>query len=350
MDPLVPLSYFFIIANTTVNYSTIGIIVVLILFSALFSAVETALTCCNHVRLKIKAEDGSKSAKLVLRILKRYDQSLISLLIGNNIVNNLASSLATVFALAIIIDDATATLLSTVVITILVFMFGEIIPKNIAKANPDKVAQILCYPLAVVYVLLYPIMQIFNFILWIFKKIFKIKDDENTLTEDEFQDIIVNSEEEGILDEEESDIIQAAVDFNDITVNSVLTPKERIVSLNYDKLSRNEILKSINDIKYTRIPVYKGNPDNIVGILNIRKFLKMAMSSKKFALKQSMSEVLVVKENAELNEVIELFKTKKSHMAIVKGHGGKLVGLVTMEDVLEELVGEVKAIAKGGKE
>lgn len=350
MDPLVPLSYYFIIANTTINYSTIGIIVILILFSAFFSAVETALTCCNHVRLKIKAEDGSKSAKLALRILKRYDQSLISLLIGNNIVNNLASSLATVFALAIIIDDATATLLSTVVITILVFMFGEIIPKNIAKANPDKVAQVLCYPLAVVYVLLYPVMQIFNFILWIFKKIFKIKDDENILTEDEFQDIIVNSEEEGILDEEESDIIQAAVDFNDITVNSVLTPKEKIVSLNYDKLSRNEILKSINDIKYTRIPVYKGSTDNIIGILNIRKFLKIAMSSKKFALKQSMSEVLIVKENAELNEVIELFKTKKSHMAIVKGRSGKLIGLVTMEDVLEELVGEVKAIAKGGKE
>lgn len=348
MDPLVPLSYNFL--SATPKYSTIIVIVILIMFSAFFSAVETALTCCNHVRLKLKAENGSKSAKLVLRILNHYDQSVISLLIGNNIVNNLASSLATVFALSLaFLTEATATLSSTIVITIAVFMFGEIIPKNIAKANSDKVAQILCYPLAVIYVITYPIMQIFNFILWIFKKIFRIKEDENVLTEDEFQDMIVNSEEEGILDEEESDIIQAAVDFNDITVKSVLTPKEKIVSLNLDKLSKNGILKNINDIKYTRIPVYKGNPDNIIGILNIRRFLKLAMSSKKFAVKQSMSEVLIVKDDTELNDVIDLFKTKKSHMAIVKANDGKLVGLVTMEDVLEELVGEVKTITKGGK-
>lgn len=200
MDPLVPLSYSSYLANTTNHLSLIWAIVVLLLGSAFFSAVETALTCCNRVRMKVKAEDGKKSAKLTLKILNRYDQSLISILIGNNIVNIVSSSLATLIALSLISDEGVATMVSTVVMTIIVFMFGEIIPKNIAKANADKLAQILSYPLAVIYVIIYPIMQIFNFILWIFKKIFRIKENVNTLTEDEFKDIVVYGEEEGLID------------------------------------------------------------------------------------------------------------------------------------------------------
>lgn len=208
-------------------------------------------------------------------------------------------------------------MVSTVVMTIIVFMFGEIIPKNIAKANADKLAQILSYPLAVIYVIIYPIMQIFNFILWIFKKIFRIKENVNTLTEDEFKDIVVYGEEEGLIDGEESDIIQAAVDFNDITVKSILTPKEKIVALDYNKLSKNEILKRIDNIQFSRLPVYEQKYDNIVGILNIRKFLKLAINSKKFALKQSISDVIKVLDTTSLNEMIEIFKNKKNHMQIV---------------------------------
>lgn len=342
MDPLVPLSYSSYLANTTNHLSLIWAIVVLLLGSAFFSAVETALTCCNRVRMKVKAEDGKKSAKLTLKILNRYDQSLISILIGNNIVNIVSSSLATLIALGLISDEGVATMVSTVVMTIIVFMFGEIIPKNIAKANADKLAQILSYPLAVIYVIIYPIMQIFNFILWIFKKIFRIKENVNTLTEDEFKDIVVYGEEEGLIDGEESDIIQAAVDFNDITVKSILTPKEKIVALDYNKLSKNEILKRIDNIQFSRLPVYEQKYDNIVGILNIRKFLKLAINSKKFALKQSISDVIKVLDTTSLNEMIEIFKNKKNHMAIVYNDANELVGLVTMEDVLEELVGETK--------
>ena len=339
MDPLVPLSYSSYLTNTTNHLSLIWAIVVLLLGSAFFSAVGT---CCNRVRMKVKAEDGKKSAKLTLKILNRYDQSLISILIGNNIVNIVSSSLATLIALSLISDEGVATMVSTVVMTIIVFMFGEIIPKNIAKANADKLAQILSYPLAVIYVIIYPIMQIFNFILWIFKKIFRIKENVNTLTEDEFKDIVVYGEEEGLIDGEESDIIQAAVDFNDITVKSILTPKEKIVALDYNKLSKNEILKRIDNIQFSRLPVYEQKYDNIVGILNIRKFLKLAINSKKFALKQSISDVIKVLDTTSLNEMIEIFKNKKNHMAIVYNDANELVGLVTMEDVLEELVGETK--------
>ena len=145
-------------------------------------------------------------------------------------------------------------------------------------------------------------MQIFNFILWIFKVSFKITDDENTLTEDEFQDIIVNTEEEGIIDEEESDIIQAAVDFNDITVKSVYTPKEKIVSLDYSKLNKKQLLKQINNISYTRIPIYLFDKDNIIGILNTRKLLKVAMSSNKFTIKQALSEVVAMQFENRFNK------------------------------------------------
>ncbi len=347
MDPQVPEPCINFLTNTTVNYSLIWVILILVLCSAFFSMVETALTCCNRVRLKVRAEDGSASAKLVLRILNRYDQSLISLLIGNNIVNIGASSIATIIAMGLIKDDGVATLVSTIVMTVLIFMFGEIIPKNIGKAHSDKVAQILCYPLALIYVITYPLMQIFNFILWCFKKIFKMTNDEATLTEDEFQDIVESVEEEGVLDEEESDIIQAAVDFNDITVKTVMTPKEKMVTLNFKELSKESLLKSINDIRYTRIPVYNGNPDNIIGIFNVRKFLKAAFLAKRLVIKQALSEVISVNENEELDNLVDLFKTKKCHMAIVKNDEGAVVGLVTMEDALEELVGETKN--KGGK-
>lgn len=340
MDPLVPLSQMIFLSSATENLPLIIVIIILLIASAFFSAVETALTCCNRVRLKVKAEDGSKSARLALKILEKYDQSLITILIGNNIVNIVASAIATVIVIGYITEDGLATLVATIIMTVLVFIFGEIIPKNIAKANADKLVQILCYPLWLIYIITYPIMQIFNFILWSFKKIFRIKETDNTLTEDEFQDIIVNSEEEGVMDEEESNIIQAAVDFNDITVKSVLTPKEKMVMLDYNKLSRSEVLKNINDIKFSRIPVYANNPNKIIGILNIRRFLKMAMNSKKFALRQSMSEVIDVTDDTSLNVMVELFKSKKSHMAIVYDQNHELVGLVTMEDVLEELVGE----------
>ncbi len=345
MDPLVPLSYISYLANTTPNYSIIGVIIILVICSAFFSAVETALTCANRVRLKLKAEDGSRSAKMALRLINKYDQSLISLLIGNNIVNMLASSLATLLAMSLILDDTVASIVATAIGTIIIFIFGETLPKSIAKANPDKLAQILCYPLAVFYVLVYPIMQIFNFILWVFKFSFKITDDENIMTEEEFTDIIVNTEEEGILDEEESDIIQAAVDFNNTTVKDIYTPKEKIVSLDYSKLNKKQLLKEINKISYSRIPIYLFEKDNVIGILNTRKFLKAAMSSKSFSIKQSVSEVIKVKDTAEISDVIEIFKAKKCHLALVTDEDDKLVGLVTMEDILEEFVGET---TKGG--
>lgn len=344
MDPLVPLSQSFLTFGAR-SYGFLAVIfiliLVLILLSAFFSATETAFTCCNRVRMKVKAENGKRSAKLVCKILDMYDEFLITILIGNNIVNLTISALATIVTASIFQSEGLAAAVSTAVITILIFMFGEVIPKHIAKANPDRFVLIWCYPLFVIHILFYPLMKILNFILWLFKKIFRVSKDENVITEDEFQGIIETVEEEGGIDEEESDIIQAAVDFGDITVKDVLTPIEKISAINIRKTSRKELIDYLKNIEFSRIPVYDGTIENIIGILHVRKFLKNIMKTKNFAVRSAITEAVTVYDSYPLDEMIELYKKRKTHMAIVKNKEGKIIGLVTMEDVLEELVGEL---------
>lgn len=249
MDPLVPLSYVNQLANTIVNYGLIGVIVILVFSGAFFSGVETALTCCNRARMKTKADDGYKSAKLVTRILNKYDQSLITILIGNNVLRIASASIASILATQLLPGNATlADTLATVIMTLIVFMFGEVIPKNFCKANADRMVQILIYPLYFAYIVTYPIMQIFNFILWIFKKIFKMKNEENALSEDEFQGLVEVVEDEGVIDGEESDIIQAAVEFNDITVKSVMTPKEKLLHLSIKTYQKSNLSKELTKL------------------------------------------------------------------------------------------------------
>ena len=351
MDPLGPSSR--LLANVTSGDTTKVYIYLLIIFiciicSAFFSATETAMTCCNRVRLKVKAENGSKSAKLALKLIEMYDRSLIALLIGNNIVNTLASSIGTVVAIILVANRGTATTIATIVMTILVFLFGEVFPKNIAKSKPETYIQIFCYPMIVLYYIFYPLTLIFSFLVWIVKKIFKVESDQNTITEDEFQGIIEIVEEEGVLDEEESDIIQAAVDFGDITVKDVLTSVENIVSIDIKKMSRKALMEYLNKSEYSRIPVYEDNEHNIVGVLHVRKFLKNAMKSRNFSVRTAISAPFFVKDDTKLDDMVEIFKTEKKHMGFVKNSDNKIIGLVTMEDVIEELIGEESRTPKNG--
>ncbi len=353
MDPLVPLSRVYLSADnndTSIVYVYLAVIFICIMFSAFFSATETAMTCSNRVRLKVKAENGTKSAKLALKLIDMYDRSLIALLIGNNIVNIASSSLATVAALLLLKgNESLATTLATVIMTILIFLFGEVFPKNFAKNNPEKYLQIFCYPMIVLYVIFYPLTMILNFILWLVKKLFKVKSDQNTLTEDEFQGIIEIVEEEGVLDEEESDIIQAAVDFGDITVKDVMTKGENIIALDIKKMSRKQLIEYLNKSNFSRIPVYEENINNIIGTLHVRKFLKNAMKSRNFSVRTAISTPVFVSADTKIDDMLETFKTEKKHMAFVK-EDNHILGLVTMEDVLEELIGEQKLTpSKGGK-
>lgn len=342
MDPLVPLQSL-ILTNTTKIYGFTALIVVLIILSAFFSASETALTCCNRVRMKVKAENGSKSAKLVMKLLGMYDKSLITLLIGNNIVNVSSSAIATVVFLIVFNNNKNlASTISTIVMTLLVLFFGEVIPKNMAKEKADKFVLFCCYPLFFFHIIFFPLMLIFNGLLLLVKKIFKMDENKTTMTEDEFQGIVETVEEEGGIDEEESDIIQAAVDFGDITVKSVLTPIDKVVAIDVKKMAKRELIEYIKNVEYSRIPVYDGTIDNIIGILHIRKCLKNIMNTKSFSIKSAISEPFFVLDNCKLDDMIDIFKLQKKHLAIVKDANEKNIGIVSMEDVLEELVGELE--------
>ncbi len=312
---------------------------VLVLFSAFFSASETAFTKCNRIKLKVKADDGSKSAKLVLKIVDNFDNSLVTILIGNNIVNILASTIATIVGIYLFHENG--SLFATIFTTVIVLIFGEIIPKNIATVWADKLSMICSYPIYALKFLLFPLSIIYSGIIKILNKIFKVNKKEPVMTEDEFTDIIESIEEEGLIEEEESEIIQSAVDFGDITVKEIYTKKENMVMLDIKNSSHDAIVKFLLEENFSRIPVYSATPDNIIGILHVRTYLKQIMVNKDYSLRKTLVKPYFVSLDMKIDDVFEEFRKKKTHIAIVVDSSKKTIGMITMEDVLEELVGEI---------
>lgn len=325
LDPEGPLSYL--------------IFVVLLLFSAFFSSAEAALSYCNRHRIKVKAEDGSKAAKLLVKIFDKFDDSIITILIGNNIVNTCCSVLTTAVATKVMGNEG--SIVAIAITTVLVVLFGEMLPKNFAKVNCDRWSMIIAYPLYFFMYLFWPFGKIFSGMIALIRKLFKkAGTEEESFTEDDFQDVIEKIEEEGILDSEESDIIQAAVDFGDILVKDVLTKRENIVGINIKDCTEEYLKDFFIKYNYSRIPIYKGNIDNIIGVLHARTYLKSLFFDKKTKVTDVMTKPYFVSPQITLDEIFEGFKQHKTHMAIVT-QKGKTIGMVTMKDVLEELVSDI---------
>lgn len=344
MDPLVPLSsIYFLNSFTNQTLENILIIIILIFLSAFFSMSETVFSTCNKVRLKIKAEDGNKHAKKAMKVIDNYDKSLITILIGNNIVNLTASSLATLVAVSLILNEGVASLVASVIMTILVLLFGEVIPKNVGKANADKICLFLAYPIRFLMIIFTPVSIIFYGITLLVKKIFGAKEDEPEMTEDDLQNIVEAIEEEGVIDEEESDLIQSAIEFDSIVVKEIFTPRKNIFAINI-RDDRDNLIKTLveGNISFSRIPVYDGSLDNVIGILHVRKFLREYMLNKDIDIKSLLIEPYFVKPNINLDDMFDGFSQHKTHIAIVINNNERVVGMVTMDDVLEELVGEQK--------
>ena len=348
MDPLVPLSQINLLnlIFTSFTNQTLGniiLIILLIFIAAFFSMAETAFSTCNKVRLKIKAEDGNRHAKLAMKVIDNYDKSLVTILIGHNVVNFVASAIATLVFVSFIANEGVASVVSTVIMTILVLLFGEIIPKNIAKANADKACLILAYPVRFLMIILYPVSIIFYGITLLIMKIFNKKEEEPEMTEDDLQNIVEAIEEEGVIDEEESDLIQSAIEFDSIIVKEIFTPRRNMYAINIRE-DRDEIIKTLieGNVKFSRIPVYDGSIDNIIGILHLRRFLKEYMLDKEIDIKSLLIEPYFVKPNIKLDDMLDGFAQHKTHIAIVMNNNDRVVGMVTMDDVLEELVGEQK--------
>ncbi len=312
---------------------------ILILLSAFFSGTETAFSYCNRHRIKVYADDGSKSACLTLKILDKFDNIIITTLIGTNIAHVALSTLATIIAILLVGDFG--SLLATIVTTFMVFFFGDMLPKNIAQKNADKWCQISSYPIFALIILFYPLTFIFNCLIKFVRLFIKEKEDETSFTENDFQDVVEKIEEEGVLDSEESDIIQAAVDFGDIKVKDVLTKREDMVCLDIKNCKNDYLKKFLLENSYSRIPVYENNIDNIIGILHVRTYLKELFKNKKINVSKTLMKPYFVNAQMSLDDIFEGFKEHKTHIAIIKGKNNKTLGLVTMKEVLEELVGEI---------
>ncbi|MDV0445203.1 hypothetical protein MmiAt1_07600 [Methanimicrococcus sp. At1] len=313
------------------------LLLILLILSAFFSATETAYSTANKLRLKAMAENGSASAKRVLKITDNYDKFISTVLIGNNIVNIGASSIATIL-FARLFPEELAAAVSTVVVTIVVLIFGETLPKSFAKANAEKYVLATSGIVNLILIVLSPVSAVLVKLISVLGK--KNESEGPTVTEDELKYIIESIEEEGILEEDESDLVQSALDFDETTVQEIMTPRSDIVAINIDD-DIDSILKIIIDQGYTRMPVYKDNLDNVQGIINVKDVLIRIATNKRFTIKSLLKPATFAYVTMNISPLLNEMRHAKSHLAVVVDDYGGTKGIVTMEDILEELVGEI---------
>lgn len=319
----------------TDNLGPIIILIILIAFSSFFSATETAFSTINKIRMKNMANNGNKKAATVLELNEKYDKLISTILIGNNIVNISASSLAAVVFIKYFPKHGAT--ISTVVMTVLVLIFGEITPKTLAKDFPEKFAMAVVPFVKLFCIVLSPLNFIFSLWRKFLGKIF-VSDEERGLTEEELLTMVEEVQDDGGINNEEGELIRNAIEFNDIQVTDVHTPRVDIVAVEEDT-DRDEIDKVFCESNFTRLPVYKDTIDNIIGIINQKDFY----NSNKFKgdIKDIMSKPLYVIPNMKISELLTLLQTNKTHIAVITDEYGGTLGIVTLEDILEELVGEI---------
>ena len=311
-------------------------IVLLVVFSAYFSATETAFTSINRIRIKNMANDGDHKAKKVMDLSEQYDSLLSTILVGNNIVNIALSAIATVLFLDLY--PKYGATISTIVATIVVLIFGEISPKSIAKEKPEKFAMFSAPIIKVFMVILTPINWIFGCWKKLLAKIFKF-DNKDAITEDELLTMVEEAETEGGIDEEQSELIQNAIEFNELEAWDVLTPRVEMKAIETDT-SEEEIGNIFIETGFSRLPVYEDDLDNIVGVLNQKDFHNYIKGGRA-PVSEYVKPVIFVAGSIKIAQLLKKLQSEKTHIAIIVDEYGGTSGLVTMEDIIEELVGEI---------
>lgn len=306
----------------------------LLFFSAFFSSCETAITAPSKVRIKAMADGGNKSAKVAFKLMDNFDRSITDILVGNNIVNLAMGSISTLLA----IHAGISPTVMTICITVVVILFGEVIPKAIAKETSEAYTVKIAMPLKFVSFVFTPISAIFGLISKGLTKLFS--KEEPSVTEDDVIEIIEDMEEEGSIDSDESRLLYSAFEFDDVSVNDILTDRRDMLCLDIE-LSDEEILNIIKNSPYSRLPVYKGNPDNCIGVLRIREYLERYFKGEKIELRKLLDTPLFVSPDTKIDELLSVMKRIRKPFALVKTRANRIIGLVTMEDMLEELVGEI---------
>lgn len=316
------------------SIALIGLIVV----GGLLAGMETAYSSCNKIRMKHNAENGDVKSQRVLKIIDQPDKSISTILILLNIIHIAAASIATVIAVRYL--GEIGSLVSTIVLTIIIFTFSEVIPKSIAKDNADAYARTFAPLLKFLIVILTPVSYVLSAVGRLVRKLMGNAPKEPTMTEEELQSMIETIEEEGVIEADKSELIQSAIDFLDTTAADILTPRVDIMAVDID-WSKEKIDSIVIKEKFSRLPVYENTIDNIIGVLHTRKYLKGILNNTAVDVASVMDEPIFVHQSLLVNTLFEMMSARRVHMVIVTDDYGGTAGLITMEDIMEELVGDI---------
>ena len=312
-------------------------LVILVAFSAFFSASETAFSSLNQIRLKSRADDGDRTAARVLAMSEQYDKLLSTILIGNNIVNIAAASIGTIIFTKMLGAERGATV-STMVLTIVVLIFGEVTPKSLAKEMPETVATAVAPVLSL-------LMLVFTPLTWLFSQWKRLlshfvhSSESDTITEGELMTMVSEAENDGELTDRESELIRSAIEFDDVEVEEILTPRVDVVAV-ADDISLEELAQTFAESGYSRLPVYHGTIDNIIGVVHEKDFY-IARLKKATKIEDLVAPTLYTTGSTQISQLLRTLREQHHHMAVVVDEYGGTEGIITLEDILEELVGEI---------
>ena len=321
------------------------VIFIMICLSAYFSASEIAFNSANKMRLRRAAEGGSKTAKIAFDITDKFQTALSAILIGNNLANIAVSTCTTLIILNLFKNEAVAiaSTVSTILITVIILIFGEILPKVLAKQNADNVVRFIAIPTRILTVILSPFVFIVMMLLFVLRKIWgkDRKDDDPTVTEEELVTIIDTIEEEGLINEEQGELLQSTLDFRDITVEKIMTPRIDMTAMDIDSDEEKISAMLSDNAQYSRLPVYADSIDNIIGILSLTRYYKATLGDEKPDIRALLMKPCRIHKTMKLPAALAKLRDAKMHLAVVIDEFGGTLGVVTMEDILEELVGDI---------
>lgn len=319
-------------------FLSIFFIVILVMLSGFFSGTETAFSSVNRTKLKIKAQDGNKAAANALKLSENYDKLLSAILVGNNLVNITLSVLFNNLFESLIPNPAVCGVVSVAVSTVIVLTFGEISPKMIAKDNAESIAMAFGYPIRAVMVILYPFTLLFSGLKFLLKKIFRSGGDDK-ITEEELLSMVEEAQEDGSLDMQERELISSAIEFDDAEVKDIFVPRVNVIAVPVD-MPMEKIKGLFLEHNFSRMPVYKGEIDSIIGMIHNIDFFA-ALERGEVTIKNIITPVAVATEHMKISMLLRSMQRQKVHMAVVVDEYGGTLGIVTLEDILEELVGEI---------
>lgn len=322
-------------------------IILCLMGSAFFSGSEIAYTSLNKLRMKEEGENLSAADKIMRYIYKHYDRALSTILIGNNLVNIAATSIATVLAVNLAasmngkITDDMASTITTFVMTVLILIFGEITPKIVARRISETFAKVAAFPLRILMIVFFPLVWATTLIVDGLSVLWRKSDEEDvTITEEEFENILDTVEDEGLIDETQTDLLQSALEFTDLDAADILTHRIDVIGFDISD-SMDYILQTISETQFSRYPVYDKTIDHIVGVLIVKHLLKELLDDENVKLESLLLEPVYIPKTMKLHAIMNEFRSNQTHLAVVADEYGGTMGIVTMEDVLEELVGEI---------